>query len=565
MRRKSMWMLAFLAMAITAGWSQAGGGRQPANTGEQNQTAATPDQASEQQNDNGQQPTDSGEQSQSIPMPGQDIEPKSENRQPADNSSEGQTAPISTQQVEAQTKASNPMWVTEPSPYELAPNQRSFMTVGLTLSESGQFIPANGRSNPFQAYSATRLYASVDLVKIIRRYTTSISYRGGGFFYRNSGSPWSEYEVQQLTASENISWPRTKLTLEDSLSDFPGASFGSSAYGGASAYNLGSPGGTGSSTSDFFGFNQFGGLGQVNHLTNTVLAQVTHELTPRAGVTFAGAYAQTSYFASNLINSRQFSALAGYNYELTPRSQISLEYGYQGFRFPSGDSTDAHSAQLLYEHTLSSRMSLGMGGGPQFETSHTPTIIAIGPFQIPVTLTSHQTGVIAFATLNYALRSGSCNVYYEHLLTSGSGLFAGATSDVTAFSFNRPIFPSWTTNFAAGFVRLGNVGNKSAGILGTAFEYGYASVGVSRKFGRNITLSASYQFNDQTQTSACAASSGCGSIVHTALISVSWHTLPIRLDRGSDFKGDASAVENPQRDSPNPAPDTESPGPAPRD
>jgi len=563
MRRKSIWTLAFLAIAITAGWSQAGGGRQPAHTGEQNQTAATPDQTSEQQTDNGQQPADSGEQTQSAPMPGQDIEPKSENGQQADNSSEaGQTAPISTQQIESQTKASNPMWVTEPSPYELAPNQRSFMTVGLTLSESGQFIPANGQSNPFQAYSATRLYASVDLVKIIRRYTTSISYRGGGFFYRNSGSPWSEYEIQQLTASENISWQRTNLVIEDSLSDFPGASFGSSAYGGASAYNLG---GTTSSTSDFFGFNQFGGLGQANHLTNVALAQVTQELTPRTGITFAGAYAQTSYFGNYLINSRQFSALAGYNYELTPRSQISLAYGYQGFRFPGGSATDANSVQLLYEHTLSSRMSLGLGGGPQFITSHTPTVIVIGPFQIPITLTSHQTGVIAFATLNYALRSGSLNVYYEHLLTSGSGLFAGATSDITAFSLSRPILPAWTTNFAAGFVRLGSVGNKSAGILGTAFEYGYASVGVSRKFGRNITLSASYQFNDQTQASGCSASSGCGSIVHTALISVSWHTLPIRLDRGSDVKGDAVTVENPQSDLPNPAPDAETPAPPPPD
>ncbi len=563
MRRKCMWALAFLAIAITASWSQTGGERQPANTGEQNQTAATPDQEAEPRTDHGQQSADSGEQTQTAPMPGQDIEPKSENRQQPDDSVESsQTDPISEQQIASQTKAINPMWVTEPSPYELFPNRQSFMTVGLTLSESGQVIPAQGLSNPFQAYSTTRLYASVDLVKIIRRFNTSISYRGGGFFYRDSGSPWSGHEVQQLTVSENISWQRTNLTLEDSLSDYPGASFGSGAYGGASAYNLG---GTTSSTSDFFGFNQFGGFGQINHLTNVALAQVTQELTPRAGITFAGAYAQTSYFASDLINSRQFSALAGYNYELTPRSQISLAYGYQGFRFPGGYTTDANSAQLLYGRTLSSRMSLGLGGGPQFETSRTPTIIVIGPFQIPITLTSRQTGVIAFATLTYALRSGSLNVYYEHLLTSGSGLFAGATSDVTAFSLSRPIWPTWTTNFAAGFVRLGSVGNKSAGILGTAFQYGYLSVGVSRKFGRNITLSASYQFNDQTQTSGCSASSGCGSIVHTASISLSWRTLPIRLDRGSNVKGDAVTVENPQSDVPNPAPDTETPAPPPPD
>src|SRR5208283_2912307 len=76
MRRKCMWALAFLAIAITASWSQTGGERQPANTGEQNQTAATPDQEAEPRTDHGQQSADSGEQTQTAPMPGQDIEPK---------------------------------------------------------------------------------------------------------------------------------------------------------------------------------------------------------------------------------------------------------------------------------------------------------------------------------------------------------------------------------------------------------------------------------------------------------------------------------------------------------
>jgi len=555
MRRKCMWTLTFLAIAIAAGWSQARNGQQPGDPGEQNQAAATSDQGTEPQTGNGQQPADPGEQDQSPATSDQETEPQTGNgQQPGDAREVNQTAPTSEQQVESQTKASNPMLVTEPSPYELQPNRRSFMVAGFTLSESGEFIPASGASNSFQTYSTTRLYASLDLVKIIRRYSTAIAYRGGGFFYRDTGTPWSEYEVQQLTASENISWKRTKLTLDDSISDFPGASFGSSAFGGASSYNLGF-GGSSSGISDFFGFNDYGGLGEAPHFTNVALAQVTQALTPRTGITLAGAFAVTDYLGhNNSINSQQASALAGYNYLVTPRTQVGAAYGYQHFEFPGGETSSANSMQLFYGHTLSSRMTVGLGGGPQFITARTPTEIVIGPFQIPVTVTSHQTGVSASASLGYSLRRGNLDLSYEHLLTSGSGLFAGATSDITSLSLTRPILRGWATNFAAGFVRLSSVGNRSSGILGNSYQYGFVSVGVARRLGQHVSVSASYQFNDETETSACSASSGCGSIVHTALISVAWHTLPIRLDRGNDRTGETVTMENPQTDIQNPLP-----------
>jgi hypothetical protein len=525
-------------------------GLQLATTGEQSGTTSVFDQQVEPPTETRLQPADFVERSQSPSGSDQSTNPKTDNEElSAGSPDQSQTTSMSDQEIETQAKAGNPTWMTEPAPREFE-SRESFLLAGLNLSESAEFIPADSTSNSLQAFSATRIFGTLNLVKAMRRFTTDIDYKGGGFFYRDSGSPWSKYEVQQLTAREDISWKRTKLTLEDSLTDFPGASFGSGAFGGAGAYNLGLGGS--SSTSNFFGFNDFGGLGRAQHITNIALGSIRQDLTPRSGVAFAGAYALTHYFDNASVNSQQASVLAGYNYQFTPQSNIWMFYGYQGWKFTGGDSTTANIAQVTYGHQFSPRMTASLGAGPQFLTSRTPTEIQLGPVQIPIVLTSRQTGFNADASLGYTLRRGVVSLYYEHLLTSGSGLFAGATSDISTFNMSRPILRAWATDFTAGFVRLSSLGNRSSGILGSAFQYWFASVGVQRRLGQHFSVLGSYQFNDQTNISSCSAFSGCGNIVHTALISISWHTNPIHLDRGMPRGEESSTIDNPPVDIRNP-------------
>ena len=513
------------------------------NAGEQSETTSASDQQVEPQLEAGQPPVDAVQQNQLGTESHEDITPKTDSeQQSAGSPDQSQTTSLSDQDMESQTNTGKATWLPGPAPREFE-NRESFLLAGFNLSEAAQVIPADSTSNSLQAYSATRIFGTLNLLKTMRRLNTYIDYKGGGFFYRDSGSPWSKYEVQQLTGRENISWKRTQLTLEDSVSDFPGASFGSSAFGGAGSYNLGLGGSSG--TSNFFGFNDFGGLGHAQHLTNVALGSLSQELSPHSEVTVAGAYALTHYFGSSSINSQQASVLAGYNYQVTPRSNLWVSYGYQGWKFTGGDSTAANIAQVTYGHQFSPRTTISLGAGPQFITSRTPTEVQLGPVKIPFVQTSRQTGLIANAFLSYTLRRGVVGVYYEHLLTSGSGLFAGATSDISSFNMARPLGRAWATDFTAGFVRLNSLGNRSSGILGNAFQYWFASVGVQRRVGRHFNVLASYQFNDETVTSGCSALSGCGSIVHAALISVSWHANPIRLDRGMPRHEESSTIDNP--------------------
>lgn len=429
-----------------------------------------------------------------------------------------------------QIQTSPPVLVVDHSLSEAEAERRSVMTAGLNVSAASELTPAYG-AYPFQAYTATRVFALVDLKKIVHRFDTSVQYRGGGYFLKNTGSPWSEKQVHQLTILEQLRWEKTHLMIEDSFNEFPGASFGSNAFGGSSAYNLGLGGNSG--IADFFGFSTFG-LGSAEHISNVALAGVSQELTPRSTVTFVGAHAITDYLGAQSINSQQVSGLAGYSYMLSERSQLSLTGGYQYWRFTQYETSNAYSAQVGYTRQLSPRISLSASGGPQLLTSRSPTIITVGPVQIPVIASSRQTGITGEAAIGYGWSKGKLALMYGHIVTGGSGFFAGANSDIGTVTFDRPALRSWSTDFSAGFVHLSSLGNGAAGILNNAYQYWFAGAGVARRLGRHLSFSASYQFNSQTTTSGCTIASSCGSIMHTALLSLSWRTAPFNLDRGRD-------------------------------
>jgi len=432
------------------------------------------------------------------------------------------------------------------------PLLRNYLLLGVTANESVQYAPANNYSGPYQADSITRLFGSLDYLRTNGRSQTMIDYRGGGFFFLNSDFPSSSNQVQQLTAQQHFSWHRTKLSLADSLSNFPGGEFGAGFFGGATAYNLGLPPGSlpaGGNVSDFLGFNTFGGLGHANYLTNVALADVTQEVTPRSSLTFTGAYAFTDHIGNqDFINSKQASAAASYNYQLTPRSTIGGFYGYQDIRFIGGDQIMTNTVQGTFQHRISSTSGFALGGGPEFIRFSGPIVFTIGSIVISFPTVEHQVGASAYASFYQSIRHSTLSYSYDHQVTSGSGLFAGASSDIAQFSFSRPISRVWAADFEAGFVRLSTVGNASGGILGNSYSYGFLGAGVQRRFGKSFSFYASYQFNDENfDNSSCGVTFNCTGLVqrHVAVAGISWRSRPVVLGSGDDQNSAVQPSGNP--------------------
>jgi hypothetical protein len=557
-KRKFTWGVALLAIALTTGRAS-GQAQQTTDSSEQSQQVeplvgddvrandaadpkdTPPDQMTEDSGGNEQQrqttasdeeetKPDSGGPDQTTPPAEQESKLEMENdQQSAGSVGQSQSTSVIGQQIQLSPGPNTiPIWVTGPAPHDLEPNERSYLIAGANLTESAVVIPASGATNPLQDYSVTRLLGSLELLKIVRRFHTSIDYKGGANFSQYSGNPWVGKQIEQLNASESVSWERIALSLVDTFHLTPGVPY-SSALGG-------------SNVSDFIG------AGPIRHYTNFLSGSVVDEMTPRSGFTLLGAYTSTNYFGLSSQNNHGGSAAVSYNYELTPRTNISTSYMYQDWKFPGGQSDAAQTAQLSYEHEFSPRMTLTLGGGPQFISYRTTITLQGGPLNgVPIPLTSHQTTFLGDAWLSYSIPKGTLSLLYEHLLTSGAGLFAGANTDTIGATLARPILPSWTTSVAAGFTRLSSLGNQTSGAVGNSYQYGFASVSVNRRIGRSLNVSASYQFNEEASFSGCSAASGCGSVIHTALISISWHTLPIFLDRGNS-KQQPVPIENPMVD-----------------
>ena len=403
---------------------------------------------------------------------------------------------------------------------------RSFLQPGVHLSQSVDSNVA-GSTSSSSITGVTRALGSLELQRLWQNYQTSLAYIGGGAFYTSRSS--STTALHQLEIDQRVLWRTGELALRDSFSYLPEGSFGYGAYGGAGS--IGSLGGSGGLAggglggSSFFGPGQFASIGQQPRISNTALVQATESLNPRSSVTVTGSYGLVHYLdnAAGFFNSRQIAGQAGYNYQLNRNDQIALVYGYQSFRYPStlGSNFNTHVVNALYGHRISGRMDMVLGGGPQF------TMI-----DNPLTGSDTRVSLSGRASLRYRFPTSSVSLSYDHFNTSGSGLFAGATSDVTRFSLNHPFSRVWSMNSDIGYTHNTRIQAVTA-VNAKSYNYLYAGAGLHRQLGRYFSAYVSYQFNYlMFDNSGCGTSTSCStnSQRHVGLIGLDWHPHPIRLD-----------------------------------
>lgn len=428
----------------------------------------------------------------------------------------------------------------------LAPNVAplSYIQPGATISESadsnaGSVVGGSGFT------SVTRALGSVTLKRLWSHYDLALDYIGGVGYYTLSGQ--GVKSLQQMDFVQKITWKRGELSLRDSFSYLPEGNFGG-AYGSLGSQGIASLGN--SAFGGFWGGSSLGNLGLTPRILNVALADVSENLTPKSTITAAGGYAFTHFYGDDdtgvsFIGSSQTSAQVGYDRILSSRTQVALVYGYQGYDF-SVEGTAFHSniIQGLYGHRISGRMDLLLGAGPQFTTINTQGFICSDP-PVPILLcvppdTVNQTtfkntsiGVAAQARLRYKFTKTMLDLSYRRSETSGSGLFAGAESDIVRLSATRPLSRVWTGFADIGYSHNDRLQPAAGGVDANSYDYGFAGAGVSRAFGRNFHGYASYQFNELAfDNSYCGTTAPCNRISNRNVVTVGldWIPRPIRID-----------------------------------
>jgi len=484
---------------------------------------------------------------------GQDSSPQQPAAGSTPDSSPQQPAPAYGPQSSAPSIAENPPISGLDMP-NLEPHAAplSYLQAGAHLSESvsSNLQNALGGSN---TSTISNGLGSLQLQRLWSNYDLSLDYLGGVGYYNVNGVGLKQ--IEELGENQKITWKRGELSIRDAFSYQPEGTFGS-AYGsvattGAALSQAGFSGGTG-----------LGALGQVPRIMNLAVLDVVETLTPKSSITLTGGYAFVHFLenepntGNSFIGSSEVSGEVGYDRLLGPHDQGALVYGYQGFQFSTGVTFHSQVIQLMWGHRITGRLDFLIGAGPQFtQLNHLPTAVtnptsadtippcglSDGTLECPTN--DFRLGVAGRASLRYRFPKVSLDLTYDHYLTSGSGFFAGAESDVARLSATRPLGRIWTAFSDIGYSHNSRVepltcpaGSATAscpGVSANVYQYGFAGVGVRRNFGRNFKAYASYQFNELAfDSSYCGSTGACSRISqrHVGTIGLDWTPRPIRLD-----------------------------------
>lgn len=441
----------------------------------------------------------------------------------------------------------------------------SYLQPGATFSESANSNIANTPGGSSTS-SITRGEGSLALRRLWSNYDLALDYAGGAAYYNFNGLGWKA--LQQMDVDQKISWKRGNLSLRDSFSYLPEGNFGASygALGSSGVQNLGS-----TAFGSFWGGAALGTLGLAPRILNVSLVDVTENLTPKSAVTAAGGYAFTHFYGSqpngaSFFGSSQVSGQVAYNRILSAHTQVALVYGYQGFDF-NAFATSFHSniIQGMYGHRITGRMDLLIAAGPQFTRISLPCglIDALAGIsgchidqsgQISGSIPDTRIGAAGQARLRYRFPKTDLDLRYEHFLTSGSGIFAGAETDLARLTATRPLNRVWSAGIDLGFSRNSRIQSLTNAQLTTCaepgqqnpnnlpacpgtsanvYDYGFAGIVVHRQFGRTLHGYFSYQFNEiWFDHSYCGGLPECSRISNREVITfgLDWTPRPIRLD-----------------------------------
>jgi hypothetical protein len=410
---------------------------------------------------------------------------------------------------------------------------RSFFSPALQVSESadtngGNQLGYNG------VESITRVLGAFDLQQFWPKSDLFLEYLGGGAFY---GNPYDVKQLQAAGLDAVTRWRTGQVTLRDTFTYLPDGSFEIGTFGGPPGLGFATGGmgtgemGGGLPGSHLFGSGLFGSVGNISRLGNTAILDAVQAINPVSAITVAGGFSNSHFYDSTncsnpentcLVNSDQVTVEGGYSHLLSRRDQIGGIYAFQLFQFPqsTGGQIYNHVFNVRWSHTISGRMSLIAGVGPQY------TDLEEGGYY-------PHWSVSARVQLRYKFGHASMVATYEKFTSTGSGFFEGANTQAARLGYRRPLGRTWDLYTDLGYSH--NTKLQLAGFGATnASDYNEGSAGaiLRKHLGRSYDFFAAYRFSEVAFDVPVCLSDSCGKTAqrHVGTIGVEWHPTPTRIE-----------------------------------
>lgn len=380
-------------------------------------------------------------------------------------------------------------------------------------------------SGPTTITEMVSLFGGLTLHKVTPHSQLNLSYLGG----RSFSTEADQFNSMTHTFGLMERWSRARWSgaLTDQL-----AYLSESLLGGANSPDQGAAAGT-TNLSPTFLSNLTAFTNQGTRLSNSAVFELDYQASSRSSYTFLGSYDFLHFFGPALVNSTTAQGQVGYNYQLSHRDTIAVLYRFAALRFHgNSQSVNDHSAQIAYGRQIRERLAFRLGAGPE-----------ISLIQDPKLGTGVHPSWTVDASLIYQLERTSLGLFYDHSVTSGSGLFFGSTTDQVSGSLDRQLSRMWSVSFNGGYARNtgltstslpSTTGSTSSSLpsSNTTFDSMFGGVRVARVLGRNASFFVNYWARYQTSNSVGCTGPNCASSLTGQQVAVgfSWHPNPIPLE-----------------------------------
>jgi hypothetical protein len=372
----------------------------------------------------------------------------------------------------------------------------------------------------------TSVSGGADLHRSSGNSVLALSYVGGGSF-SNDGSA-SNGIIQGLNFYERLSYRRYVLSFFDQLLYAPQTAFG--AAGIPNGPTL--PGGGNLGFGNGFTPGQSILTTRGQRLTNFSGGEMDVLLTPRSSLTFVGGYSLLNSVDDSQLNYGDLILSAGYNYQISRRDTIGLSYQYSAFNYSNFDQSIKSNIILAsYGHRITGKLAFQVSGGPDIALIRMPLTTATG--MVSTTPTGYMTEIYASinSAFQYQLKRVALSATYNHGISGGSGVLAGAVTDNFTATATKQVSRGLGVAWNAGYSR-----NKGLQVAGTTtanqiIDYWFTGVNLTHPVGRTMNVFLNYQLQYQNTGVSICTGAGCNTSVTRNQITFGfgWRKQPIPL------------------------------------
>ena len=255
---------------------------------------------------------------------------------------------------------------------------------------------------------------------------------------------------------------------------------------------------------------------------------------PGRSLTFVGGYSLLDSLDDAQLNYGEVNFTAGYNYHISRQNTIALSYQYSSINYPNFDqSIKSNVISASYARRITGKLAFQASGGPDIALIRMPLTTAPGTSTGTggTSPNGYMTQIYASIStaLQYQLKRASISAAYNHSITGGSGVLAGAVTDNFTGSIgeqvSRALYAAWNIGYSR---------NRGIQVAGTStanqtFDYWFTGVNVSHTLGRTMNVFLNYQLQYQNNGASICTGPGCAASVTRNQITFGfgWHKQPI--------------------------------------